>query len=522
MSLLRRVTDNYLFAIVAYLAVFLSTRVSSIVIARHLGEEQAGIFQFHHGNAMLLLFLVSAPFTLTNVRYGSRAEAEDRRQEAFALLRLSLLVVGGVASAVMAVTLTIPEQVAALFASPDVYAPTLPAIAVCLLPLVLNYQFVAAVQGRQDWRYVSLVNVVSLGGWTLVNVALWRLDAGLEAFLLAFAGQAYLATMMYVLYFRGELFRRLPWPTGEALRGYLGFGLAMVPLALAELVLWQRSAENLILERSVTAAAVGFYAYGYNTAQALMNAVPGIFWQVLFPVYAAQGALQNPEKRQRLFSVSSKMLALMAIPIGSVAMGLARPMVVFLFGAGFQAAAEVFSLSILGTMLFSMKMGLSAFLVSTSPPRPVAVLNLVAAVVMVGVFLVTIPAYGIIGAAMAKTVVQALVALAELRLLTRFTGSRYPLGEVVRLFAAGCLAAGLLRGYVAVTLTDLSTATAGLVTLGGLLLAPVALVFALALFRVLTASDVDIFERIAARLPGLPRRVVVAALRRMPLGGGSV
>lgn len=518
MSLAEKVARNYLFGIAAYLTIFLSTRVSSIILARHLGEEMSGIFQFHYGNAFLFMLVVSAPFTLTNISFVSAAEGEGKPEEGWALLRLSLGLVGSAALGLSLFCALRPEWLAGVFARPEVYGPSLPWMALALVPMALNYQFAAGAQGRHWWARMSLTNMVSLGIWMLLNVGVWLAGGGLREYFIAFAAQGAIATACYLGFYRRDLLRggSAPWPK---VRAYARFGTSAALMTVAEIVLWQRSIENLILERHVLPEELGFYAIGYNTAQALMTIVPGIFWAVLYPVFSEQAATASPEEMQRLFRTSSKMLALLAVPLACVAMAAARPGIVAMFGEGFAPAATIFALSALGTMLYSMKMGLSSFLLSSRRPLPVALMSLVMSALMAGAMLWAIPRHGILGAAVAKTTVLALAAVAELALLTRLSHVRYPLAEVGRVLAASALAGGLLwlLGREVMGPGGFWPSLGATLAIGGL--APVATWMALGLTRALSAGDLAIVERLGGKLPeglqGWLRRLLAVT----PVGG---
>lgn len=498
-----KVARNTLFGLFTNVAIFVSSRVSGIIIARHLGPEANGIYQYLHTLIETVVLLITGPLTYTNVVFLANLIGEGRERSAWAVHRLSLLygmLLGGL---VLAVASLYPELLGRWFASPETYLPYLAMCgwAVCLwVPVHL---FASAALGWQQFGTLSLANGLGLTAWMGLNVGIWYVGGGVGAFVASLAGMFLLQLVVYCWRFRSQMLapeaaRLLP---GD-LRRWLTPSLPNFALMATDLILWKKLVEMYLLEQYATPADNGFYSNGYNFAVSLMGMVPGAFSAVLLPVFAEKFGANRPDELARAFRRGSKYLALLAIPLGFVAAPLGKPGILLLFGEEYAPTATVFSVTVLAMTLYALRTGLSYLVMSSRKPLPLALANLALSGVMIGVLHLSVSRWGLWGALGGKVSVQVLAGLVEVALLVRLTGLRYPFGEVSRILGASLLALGgtwaATAPLMAVRQDELWCA--GVLVVGGLAGA-LSGGAGLRLFRVLTVEDSRLLAPLAERHP---------------------
>jgi O-antigen/teichoic acid export membrane protein len=211
----------------------------------------------------------------------------------------------------------------------------------------------------------------------------------------------------------GEITRaiRSPW-----LRGFARYS---TPLGAAELMnaILQR-ADIVLLTRIVGPAAAGAYAAAEFIARVISNA-RYVFDAVAAPVFSEAIHLGQADRLRYNLQLMSRWVATAAVPIAVTVMAL-RHELLSLYGPAFGAAAAAMAVLTVNHLV-NATMGLMGYiLVVGGRSRLVLANNVVATLANVGLALLLIPRYGMVGASIAvlsSVVLSGVVVMVQVRII---------------------------------------------------------------------------------------------------------
>ncbi|MEM6671422.1 MAG: polysaccharide biosynthesis C-terminal domain-containing protein [Planctomycetota bacterium] len=353
---------------------------------------------------------------------------------ALALLTTSLIGVG--------VVILFREQVAGLiFAargdSPPAEFVGYVVIAACVVPFALMTR-VGIESFQVEKRSKTVVSITvskALFESALKLIFLFVLDLGVQGFLLAvLTGEAVTGTLLFIHVARKHGLRI----DGRTFKPLLMYTLPLAPVGLFQLGLHQ--ADRLLIRRlgpqevigqspdgapiSAADTWVGIYALGYQIPLLLHTAAIASFmriWKVsLF------GLKDESVRREELLRVG-RLVALGLAALYSLLAVFGREAVHMLAGKPeLRAGAEVvpwITTAYLGYALFALS---QASLLSVFATGPLALINLIALTVNIGLNFALIPVYGYLGAAMATLASFLLLAALAFQRSTAIGAQPYP------------------------------------------------------------------------------------------------
>ena len=359
---------------------------AGIAVARLLGPEAMGAFTFAFAVAAILaIFVLFGTGEVAIQLYGKPAEHRPQ-----AVLGATLLVVGG--GAVVCIL-----GGGAVIAAMDLAPLTRLAVALALATLLLNGLAVAlnlAVLAFDASRR-DLVDVAWTRALLLVGVAAGAWTGSLVVVLVAYIGGAALLTAARWWHVHTRLFPARPEldrPTTDELwrRGrHVGVGSIFG-------VISSRS-DMLLLEHLTSTAEVGLYGAAYrliNGVQAGSTAVA----TALYPGYARAVEAGAVNRTRRLF---------VAFPVACaaglvvVALTLAEPIVVFVFGEAYRAAGPLFEVLLAAAAVQTLITFAAKALIARHQERHLPPAQALSAATNLGLNLVFIASLGGLGAAWA-------------------------------------------------------------------------------------------------------------------------
>lgn len=373
--------------------------VSHVLLARLFGQAVFGSYQASLAILEMLTRAGTGGADKGMLRYiaGHRARGEpDLVRSALGTgLRLCFIIAGS--SALLLI----------VFATPLAHISREPSMAVALRLMAPAALFTGSmwvlVQASLAAK-VTRANLIVRG----LGEPLLLLVAGLTAALvgrsllhLAFAHVAAAAATLVLAIFvvgrvfgRGELTAalRAPW-----LPGFTAFSL---PLGVAELMnaVLQR-ADILLLTMFVGAPAAAVYAASEFITRIIANA-RYVFDSVAAPVFSEAIHLNQPERLRQNLVLMTRWVASAAAPIAVTVLVLRRELL-SLYGPGFQQGATALAILAVGHLVNST-LGLSGWiLVVGGRSRLLLANNVIVAVVNVGMGLLLIPRFGLLGTAVA-------------------------------------------------------------------------------------------------------------------------
>lgn len=240
--------------------------------------------------------------------------------------------------------------------------------------------------GRLITRMVVVIVAASLS--SDVQVIVWSLIV-LEALRLAAS-----AVMWRREWQRGEAA-----PPGEAcwreqLQYCVPIGLALI------LVTLNKSIGNLFLAKAMGAVALAHYAIG-TQVQPIVTVLRNSMSDAVLPEMAA-ARLGPAEQALQLWHRATVLSMVLLLPAAAVLMEFAHPIVTTLFSAAYEPAVPVFQIFLLVLLREVFDFGVA--LRALNRNAPIVHSNLLAIVINAVLLAIFVPAYGLIGAAVAFVV----------------------------------------------------------------------------------------------------------------------
>jgi lipopolysaccharide exporter len=364
------------------------------VLARLLSPEDFGTFAI-----ALALFLVVSSLAELGMGSAVARSAEEPDDIAPTVASISI---GG--SAVLAVLMFLTATpLAAALGQPDAAGP----IRVLSLSLALTGVFtVPAAQLVREFRQdrVFLATIVAFVVSNPILIVLALQGGGATAFAWSrVIGQV--AGGLVMVWSTQRRYR--PGWRPAAVRGLLVFGL---PLSLANLVNYALiNADYLIIGRLADAALVGVYMIAFNVANWSTALMGSVLNTVVVPAFGRVS--RDREQLGRALVSATQLVALVALPIATMSLALADPLVAVLFGSTWSDAAPVLAVLAIYGGLYSFSLLYANVLVATGATRRLLAIQLAWVAVLVPGIVVGYRAAGLVGAAWGHVVTIALVAV---------------------------------------------------------------------------------------------------------------
>ena len=367
-----------------------ATFATGVIIARVLGPEGKGIYAL----ALLVPLLVSA--------FGGLGLSQSLIYH----LRRKVLTLEQIVGTVFLADIAMG---AALFGLMGIVAPSLTSnvlrgvplplimLAALFIPIKMitrrSRETLRALDRMQAFSALSaatalppllaVLTILALGTVTVGRVV--RLEVALSVVLL-------FITMWPVM----RSLRGRPRPGFATLRKLLDFGLRS-HIAYV-LITVEKRFDLLILNAFLYPEYVGLYAVGVGVAQ-LVVTLTNAMGTVLFP--RISGA--STEEIRRFLPRIARLSVLAAVLCGLGLVAIGRPLIIFVYGAAFEASYAPMAILLPGIVMLCLSRVCEVYLTGQGRPGIVSAAAGVSLVVNLGANLLLIPSFGINGAAMAST-----------------------------------------------------------------------------------------------------------------------
>jgi lipopolysaccharide exporter len=393
-SLERRVRSGAIWSAANSLGIKLGNIAVMVVVVRLVTPTEFGIFA-----AALTVAVILGSFADWGV--SSFLMRSDVDLDDMAPTAAFIAVVSGVALA-LATVLSAP-LLAAGFAAPQAVGP-IRVMALCLIigSLAAVPNAILARNFRQDRIFLS--NLVAFVPANTILILLAFEGVGAMAFawsrVITVACQG-LAVSLAV--------RRWYWPSLDRsrLRRILSFGL---PLAGANLINYALlNADYALVGHQLGPALLGIYVLAFNVASWSTSMLAAAINGVAMPAFSRVG--QDQARLEAALHRSTRAVCLLALPVATLTVALAEPLIVTLYGRAWEAAIPV--LEILGVYgaVFVVVSLLSNLLVGTGHTGRVLLIQLVWIGTLVPAMAAGVRWDGVVGVAWAHVIAAAGIVL---------------------------------------------------------------------------------------------------------------
>jgi O-antigen/teichoic acid export membrane protein len=288
-------------------------------------------------------------------------------------------------------------------------------------------------------------------------------------------------------------------PDASVLRRLRSYALHSWLASSAGLVAWSRL--EFVFLKGHGSANVAVYAVALAVSQLGLQPAT-ILGNAMIPHFGELASGGRSDTSKETFAAVTRVMAALSLPLCLGLAALTPALVPGVFGPGFTGAIAPAAILVAAASLVAIAPAATAVTYAEERNRYIATATISGALVAIAGFVIVIPRFGAIGAALVRATVQAGGVVVAFWYVRTRSGMEMPLGRILRSAAAAGVAA--TTGYAAIRV--LRPGWPSLVT--GI--AAVALTYALLapLAKVLERRDVEHLDRLLSRLPGFGRTLI--------------
>ena len=440
----RRLVSNTVWRAVAFGARAVGGLVATIFVARTLGPLGFGRFQFALALTLLLSFVVMLGLPKLLVREIAR-DPEGAAARVDSALFICLVAGGAVGGLLLCIGWVAgADRSLLLMVGLTMIADSVGRIVMALFWAFERMRYEAIAVGIQESAFVA---------FTLFALAV---DGGVEGVMLAYLTSRVIGFVVaWVIAATKLSCATRPRRHAGVVRPMLK---ATIPFAIDDgLSLAYVRIDAVLLGLFKGPTAVGLYQSATNLVLYL-NVLPRMVNMSMYP-QMSRAWPEQPWAIRRLRDASIRLLGAVAIPITVGSIMLAPEIIGVLYGPKFEPAVRYYQLLVLVIPLRILGNTLGTAITSVDRQAQRAFIVGVAAALNVGLNLILIPMWSILGAVVATLVTESWVFLAYAVLLRRVLGPSHLLSEVA--------ATSLACGPLALVVTALSPAPLALLIVAG-------------------------------------------------------
>lgn len=506
MSIRDKTLRNTALASVGIYTEYFLGMVASILVARHLGPTDYGMYSLIIWLAGMGVVFTNSGITTGLIKFIAELRGSTHEEMIAPLLRHMRRVQLWHLVAVLGGT------IALFLAVGDRLVGTLNLTALALLVFAIglraSYMFyVAVAKGYEAFDVTAKVAMVAGPlNLLLVAVAVW-FKGPIEWFLGAYAA----SSVVFFVVSRWLSLRlvghhaprtlRLP----EALRRRVSRHLRIVSVTVVVSFLIASDVELLFLKLYDSAASMGYFKVAYVLAKGVTALVPGVISAVLLPMMALALSQSWTLAGQRFVAMTTYM-ALVAAPLAAFGVVFAGPLIGLLYGEAYAAAVPVFAFCMIAANISMLSQGATSLLVSADRQNTILKLVLAFGAFKIVLDIALIMHFGLTGAVAAIMIESVLSSLAFVLAASRISGVSLEWARLCRITLAATAAASVAAGALYVPMAPLPT-----LLLGGVLLVVSYAVFSL-VFRCWSSADINqlqgLHQRFAAGRPEFLARLL--------------
>jgi O-antigen/teichoic acid export membrane protein len=484
--------QNTAYGVAAGIVTSLGRFATTIIIARLLGVHDTGVFYFVLWIAGMVGAVIDLGMYPALTRYLpeiSRHQSQDSAKDLAARLL-------GPFAAVACVAFVILSLVGAwAYVDPDFVrrfglepSPTLWILIglLCASQALSNFG-IGYLQGMQRFHVFAALCL----GSTVIQLLVCAVGAAFFGVIGAVIGSI-AATLLHAGVCLQLVRRRANVPT-DLLRRVSKFSRFAWASGLAAAFIWARP-EVAFVQYYWGNEAVGLYSVGYTLAS-LAAQGPALLTAGLMPFFSENAGPQGHAEVVKMVASGTRLLAFMVLPMCFVTSALVPEFLPLLYGREFSGAAPAAMVLVASAALWANMPVLTAAIAGRERNDFTFSANVAGAVLMLGISYILIPVFGILGAALARTLAQVLMLGAMVWFVVRSLQYELPFSHLLRLFVAA-VGSAIVAKLVSLLLPSL----AGLVlALGASLLSYLLFVRTL---RAIPATDLNRLKTVLDRFPG--------------------
>ncbi|UCH83858.1 MAG: oligosaccharide flippase family protein [Candidatus Latescibacterota bacterium] len=409
---------------------------SSVIVVRSLGEYDYGILSLVR--AVLAFVLVIAGFGLGQslLKFIPVFKVARDRRGARGLVRRVAFIQGGVWAVLLAICYFGADKFESLFGYDGVGLFLW--IAVALAFFEMAFLLVTHVlQAYYDTKLLTAANVASHLVFIAFLLVLLPRDWGVIGVFSAAAAGNMVATLIVLRRMMSHFAEteEVAEASGVDRRRILRFALPFAAIGVLNIIVWRQS-EVLFLAHFRGAEETGFFDLAYRLPQTLLEFVPGTVWPIVM-AGISEVYTRNASDLNKAIDKYYRMLFLLSAPICMTGIVLGGRLITVLYTEAMAPSAipAQFFFAIFSVSFFGTPLSMALYVIEKSHAN--LIIYSVLAMINVGLDLLLIPRFGIVGAIIPVGIVILISPFAYKRVLARYvSGTRVPLGFIARCFLA--------------------------------------------------------------------------------------
>jgi len=510
MSVAGTIAKNSVFTIIANMSELLIALVTGIVLARSLGTEQYGIYVYLMWFLGVVAVIVNLGLAEMSKRFIAEATGRKTADEPRGFAQLTLMLRGGAALLICLVIIVTSGYWARLSgnSSNQIYFVL---IAFASVPHALTYALISIFRGFQKYEYAAYILLGNNSLRLVLVIILMALGYGIWEVLIVNISVLGVAVLIGLFLLQRLIPLKglfLPSPLDTSVRKRaLKYAMTMAGVLGVDYLAYQQ-AEVFFIGIYCPVEAVGFYHIAFRLANMSMMLLPSAFGFVLLPAIAEQFGKGDMEKIKAIYLTSLRYLMAAAVPLATGAITLAGPIISVLYGAEYGPAVILMQILIVPVAILNVGRAAGAVIFGINRPGFILKINIFMAFINIGLSLLLISRYGVIGASIAKSVPLILVTLLCIGFASRRTGATWPVRDTIKITVAS-----LIMGLAVYAVQN--QLTAGLSLGLGIPLGIVIYIIGIFAFRVVREQDLAMLKKVFNSLPPVLREYSVALIGLM-------
>jgi len=448
MGHVKTIARNTLWSLADSLLGMVSSFGCSIAVARALGPEETGYYQYVTFLASMAGWIASIGIPAATRTFAGAAVGKGDYSLARSIVEITFrieLLLGVVASLVglVVVLVTVPAH-HRLFAVIAV-ATILPS-----LMFAIPSAGIIATEDLAPNVQASIVSTVFIGGGTALSLVMhWGLPGLAGAMLSSSLVDFALRQLFYKrIYARFDLPKeRKPLPP-ELRREIIQFCKQATFMTALEVVVWERS-EVFFLQRFSTMSEVTFFSQPFNWVSQWLLLLPRIVSAAAGASIAVQHG-RDPRQTAGLAVASTRALAVIILPAAFGLSALGSPIIRTLLDPRYLPSISIFSLLAIVTLGKAFTLPARQLLITTGRQHLLVWWGVVFCVLNLALDYFVIPGRGAMGAAIVKSIILVGGGVSIWWMVAKSYETRLPLAIVGRITVASALMFAIVRALAAV------------------------------------------------------------------------
>lgn len=387
----QKVVKNLVWAVIGKIVTLLGSLLVGIFVARYLGPEQYGLMNYVF--SYIAVFQVFASFGLDSIEIREEAHRNDEKNKLIGTAFLLKILFASITILLVVISVWIFE--ADTFTKWMIIMYSLSMI-MNSFGVIRNY-FTSIVWNEYIVKTEITRTIIGAG----IKVALLLIHADLIWFILSTLFDTILLASGYIVSYRRKIDRIRNWTFDKTTALYLIKQSFPLLLSGAAVVIYQKI-DQVMLGNMIDKTAVGYYSVAGKFTEICLF-IPTILSQTITPILvkAYHENIDDYQRKAKSF-MNITIWGTIIICIGICL--ISNPLIKYTFGTEYTAATILLQIMIFKTIGYASAQITGALIVIEEKQKYVVIRNIIGCLVCIGLNLLLIPQYGVVGAAIASVI----------------------------------------------------------------------------------------------------------------------